>query len=125
MALCIALFPPIWAILSPHFGVQVGAVALICAGVYAAAGNRTALAVPMTIDLTPDAEKYSEKMAEAMIEEGWQACLEAIRSAHSDHAEKAISAVSSKYDERLRLYRAGIKRWDTSVSVTMIVRSIK
>ena len=77
------------------------------------------------IDLTPDAAKYSNKMAEAMIEEGRQSSLEAIRSAHSDHADKAVSAVNNKYDERLRLYRAGIKQWDTSVSVTMIVRGIK
>ena len=35
--------------LSPKLGIQVGAVALICAGVYAAAGNRTELAVPMTL----------------------------------------------------------------------------
>ena len=48
LALCIALFPPIWAVLSPKFGVEVGAVALICAGVYAAAGNRTELAPSMT-----------------------------------------------------------------------------
>jgi len=49
LAFCIALFPPIWAVLSPKLGVEVGAVALICAGVYAAAGNRTELAVPMTL----------------------------------------------------------------------------
>lgn len=49
LALCIALFPPIWAVLSPKFGIEVGAVALICAGVYAAAGNRTELAVPMSL----------------------------------------------------------------------------
>lgn len=49
LALCIALFPPIWAVLSPKFGVEVGAVALICAGVYAAAGNQTKLAVPMSL----------------------------------------------------------------------------
>ena len=48
LALCIALFPPIWAILAPHLGVQTGAVALICAGVYAAAGNQVKLAVPMS-----------------------------------------------------------------------------
>lgn len=77
------------------------------------------------IDLTPDATRYSDKMAEAMIEAGRQSCLEAIRSAHSDHADKAISAVNNKYEERLRLYRAGIKQWDTSVSVTMIIRGIK
>ena len=77
------------------------------------------------IDLTPDAAKYSDKMAEDMIEAGRQSSLEAIQYAHSDHADKAISAVNQKYDERLRLYRAGIKQWDTSVSITMIVRGIK
>ena len=77
------------------------------------------------IDLTPDATKYPKEMAEAMIEEGRQSSLEAIQSVHSDHADKAISAVNNKYDERLRLYRAGKKQWDTSVSVTMIVRGIK
>ena len=49
LALCIALFPPIWAVLSPYLGVEVGAVALICAGVYAAAGNDEKLAVPMSL----------------------------------------------------------------------------
>ncbi|MBO4428479.1 MAG: class I SAM-dependent methyltransferase [Clostridia bacterium] len=77
------------------------------------------------IDLTPDASKYSAKMAEAMIEEGRQSSLEAIRSAHSNRADKAISAVNGKYDKRLQLYRAGVKQWDTSVSVTLIVRGIK
>ena len=77
------------------------------------------------IDLTPDAPKYPAKMAEAMIEEGRQSSLEAIRSTHSNHADKAIAAVNNKYDERLRLYRAGIKQWDTSVSVTMILRGTK
>lgn len=77
------------------------------------------------IDLTPDATKYPKEMAEAMIEEGRQSSLEAIQSVHSDHEDKAISAVNNKYDERLRLYRAGKKQWDTAVSVTMIVRGIK
>ena len=30
-----------------------------------------------------------------------------------------------KYDKRIELYRAGIKQWDTSVSVTMILRGQK
>lgn len=77
------------------------------------------------IDLTPDATKYPKEMAEAMIEEDRKSSLEAIQSVHSDHEDKAISAVNNKYDERLRLYRAGKKQWDTAVSVTMIVRGIK
>ena len=77
------------------------------------------------IDLTPDATQYSDKMAEAMIEAGRQTTLEAIRSAHSDHADQVISAVNRKYDERIELYHAGKKQWDTSVSVTMIIRGTK
>ncbi len=49
LALCIALFPPIWAVLSPHFGVQTGAVALICAGVYTAANGDRKRAVPISL----------------------------------------------------------------------------
>ena len=77
------------------------------------------------IDLTPDAPKYSAQMAETMIEAMRQTDLEAIRSVHSNQTEKAISAVNAKYDQRLRLYREGIKQWDTSVSVTMIIRGTK
>ncbi len=77
------------------------------------------------IDLTPDAPKYSAQMAETMIEAMRQNDLEAIRSAHSSGAQKAVDAVNKKYDERLRLYREGIRQWDTSVSVTMIVRGRK
>lgn len=72
------------------------------------------------IDLTPDAPKYSEGMAEKMIEANRQNDLEAIQSVHSAHDRNAIDAVNAKYDERLRLYRQGIRQWDTSVSVTLI-----
>ena len=77
------------------------------------------------IDLTPDDPKYSPQMAETMIEAGRQNDIEAIRSAHSGNDRQALAAVNAKYDERLRLYREGKKQWDTSVSVTMIVRGTK
>jgi hypothetical protein len=77
------------------------------------------------IDLTPDDPKYSSQMAETMIEAMRQNDLEAIQSAHSVNAEKAIAAVNAKYDERISLYRKGVKQWDTTVSVTMIVRGRK
>ena len=77
------------------------------------------------IDLTPDAPKYPPKMAELMIEAGRQNDIEAIQSTRSDHAGEMISVIDSKYEERIRLYRAGMKQWDTSVSVTMIVRGMK
>lgn len=77
------------------------------------------------IDLTPDDSKYSPKMAELMIEAMRQNDIEAVQSAHSNHANEIISVINSKYDERIRLYREGIKQWDTSVSVTMIIRGMK
>ncbi len=77
------------------------------------------------IDLTPDAPKYSSQMAEEMFESMRQNDLEAIQSMHSACAQKAISAVNSKYDERVRLYHERIRQWDTTVSVTMIVRGRK
>lgn len=40
LALGVALLPPIWAVVAPHLGVTTGAVALICAGVFAANGNK-------------------------------------------------------------------------------------
>lgn len=42
LALGIALLPPLWAVASGHLGVTTGAVALICAGVYVANGNKAA-----------------------------------------------------------------------------------
>lgn len=40
LSICIAILPPIWAVLAPHIGIEIGAVALICAGVYATNGNK-------------------------------------------------------------------------------------
>ena len=77
------------------------------------------------IDLTPDAPKYPAEMAERMIEAQRQNDLEAIASAHAENDKEAIAAINAKYDERLRLYREGIRLWDTSVSITMIVRGVK
>ena len=47
LALGIALLPPLWAVLAPLLGVRPGAVALICAGVYVAAGNQRQKALPI------------------------------------------------------------------------------
>ena len=77
------------------------------------------------IDLTPDNEKYVAPMAESIIEADRQCALEAINSTHSANTDEVIVAVNKKYDERISLYRAGIKKWDTSVSVTMVIRGVK
>ena len=77
------------------------------------------------INLTPDDPKYSADMAEAMIEAERNTALEAIRSVHQDGDEAVCIAVNDKYDERIRLFREGIKQWDTSVSLTMMIRGTK
>ena len=76
-------------------------------------------------DLTPDDPKYPPVFAEAMIEAERQGDLEAVRSAHAPETDDVTDAINRKYDERLRLYRNGIRLWDTSVSLTLILRGEK
>ena len=49
LAFTVALLPPIWAVLSPYIGVTVGAVALICAGLFACLGNDIKKAIPVSV----------------------------------------------------------------------------
>lgn len=49
LALCIALLPPIWAVAAPYVGVTTGAVALICAGLCAANGDKAADAPKISV----------------------------------------------------------------------------
>ena len=49
LALCIALLPPIWAVAAPYLNVTTGAVALICAGLCAANGDKATDAVRISI----------------------------------------------------------------------------
>ena len=49
LAFTVALLPPIWAVLSPYIGVTVGAVALICAGLFACLGNDIKKAIPVSM----------------------------------------------------------------------------
>lgn len=49
LAFCIALFPPIWAVVAPYIGVTTGSVALICAGVYVSAGNKLENALKLSV----------------------------------------------------------------------------
>jgi len=74
------------------------------------------------IDLTPDDPKYSEDMACQMIEAMRQNDLEAVNQNKIDGSEKIIEIINRKYNKRLQLYRTGDRQWDTSVSVTMIIR---
>ncbi len=80
------------------------------------------------INLTPDSADYSKQFAERIIEANRQVAIEAVECASSvDKAKRnvALSAINKKYDERLALFRAGKKQWDTNVTITMVVRGIK
>jgi len=80
------------------------------------------------INLTPDSAEFSKQFAERIIEANRQVAIEAVECASSvDKAKRnaALSAINKKYDERLSLFRAGKKQWDTSVTITMVVRGIK
>ena len=80
------------------------------------------------INLTPDSPEYSKQFAEKIIEANRQAALEAVECARSVDKIKrkaAVSAINKKYDKRLALFRAGKKQWDTSVTITMVVRGNK
>ena len=80
------------------------------------------------INLTPDSAEYSKQFSEKIIEAGRQVALEAVECARSVDKIKrkaAASAINKKYDERLALFHAGKKQWDTSVTITMVVRGNK
>ena len=49
LAFTVAALPPIWAVCSTYIGVSVGAVALICAGLFALLGNDLKMAVPTSL----------------------------------------------------------------------------
>ncbi|MCR4831670.1 MAG: DUF1097 domain-containing protein [Pseudobutyrivibrio sp.] len=49
LAFTVAALPPIWAVCSTYMGVTVGAVALICAGLFACLGNNIKMAIPTSI----------------------------------------------------------------------------
>lgn len=49
LSFCIAFFPPLWAVLAPYINISTGAVALICAGLYVANGNKAKDALKISI----------------------------------------------------------------------------
>jgi hypothetical protein len=49
LAFTVAFLPPFWAVASTYVGVTVGAVALICAGLFAVLGNDIKMALPVSI----------------------------------------------------------------------------
>lgn len=87
----------------------------------------------ITINLTPDNPIYSRQMAHDMINAKRKAALDATESL-LDTASDVVTAdevtelkriINKRYDKRIELYDKGIKQWDTSVILAMILRGIK
>lgn len=76
------------------------------------------------IDLTPDNPKFSSQMAEDMINADRNAEIEAVQLIKSEESDRMIGVINEKYDYRIELYRKGDRQWDTSTSITMVVRGI-
>lgn len=76
------------------------------------------------IDLTPDNPKFPSQMAEDMINAERASELEAVQILKSKHTNRMLDIINKKYDSRIELYRNGNKQWDTSTSITMIIRGV-
>lgn len=76
------------------------------------------------VDLTPDNPKYSDQMAEDMINAERYCEIEAVQSSNLDGMDRMIEIINDKYDTRIELYRNGKRQWDTNTSITMIIRGI-
>lgn len=95
-------------------------------------GFRSVTTDYLTINLTPDNPTNSAEEAHAMIRAQLQIALDGIdRLGHiasdlvsKDEISEMNRLANARYDKRLALYDAGVKQWDTSVSVTMVLRGI-
>ena len=87
----------------------------------------------VTVNLTPDNPNFSCEMAHAMINANRQCDLDAVDAlpmiapnvVTTEELLELKRIKNAKYNKRIELYDAGIKQWDTNVSVTMIVRGVK
>lgn len=87
----------------------------------------------LTINLTPDNPDNPKEFAHAMINAHRQTALEAIDSISGiapevitkDKLEKMKVLVNQRYDKRIELYNSGKKQWDTTMSLTMVLRGVK
>lgn len=87
----------------------------------------------LTVNLTPDNSEYPPETAHAMIEANRQVELDGIDLlvhiasdlVRSDEIVEMKRLANVRYDRRISLYDAGIRQWDTDVSVTMVLRGIR
>ncbi len=96
-------------------------------------GFRDITADYAVINLTPDDPRMPREMALAIINAHRQTALDAIgflpnvagSLVKPDELDEMRRQVNLRYDQRIALYNAGEKQWDTTVCVTMILRGVK
>lgn len=87
----------------------------------------------VVLPLTPDDPAYSPEMAHTMIEAARQQALESIdrllqlpeQPVSQTEAAEMRRLADQRFDERIALYEAGKKQWDTETSVIQVVRGVK
>lgn len=84
-------------------------------------------------DQTPDDPAVSPELAQEMFDSGRYNDLEALDSVvrslgerlDREAVDRMRQRITEKYDRRLEQYRRGEKQWDTTVSLTMVLRGVK
>lgn len=87
----------------------------------------------LTVNLTPDNMGVTRESAYAMINAQRQTGIDAVNSLKyiapdiisEEDLLKMRELIDRKYDRRIELYDSGVKQWDTSMSLTMILRGVK
>ena len=87
----------------------------------------------LTVNLTPDNPENSKESAYSMINAHRQINIDAVNSlihiapdaVSEEEIMEMLKHINKKYDQRIKLYDAGKKQWDTSMSLTMVLRGIK
>ena len=87
----------------------------------------------LTINLTPDNPANSKEFAYSMINAHRQTNLDAVNALihiapnviKEEEIIEMCRRINMKYDQRIKLYNEGKKQWDTTVSLTMVLRGIK
>ena len=96
-------------------------------------GFRNVCTEYITVNLTPDNPSVPREMAIAMINSERQNDIDAAGSIRfvapgvvsEDEIQELQRLINKKYDKRISLYDKGVKLWDTTVSVTMMIRGEK
>ena len=87
----------------------------------------------VTTALTPDDPGTAANTAHTIIDAERYCALEAVESAgrrypgvfSEEEKAQVRAAITDKFDRRLRQYDSGERVWDTSVTLTQVVRGVK